>query len=550
MTKYLGKAIFEGFASGEIKVLQEDNTEIPVRKFSTADQEFKRFVDAREKELAKLDELYVKTKTSLGEDKAKLFATHKIMASDPDFEDAIKSFIAQENPAEQAVQLAAKQFADMLSHLDDPYLKARSADVIEIGKGIVDILSGKKDNYTLNGPTILVCEDLESSTIMKFDKTLLKGLVLTKGNPTSHVSIFARSSEIPSICMVADLPLDKSLNGKKAILDATKGEILLDASAEDETKYAALAKEYTEKKNALKAFVGKPSVTKDGIKTKIYCNIASAADTAAVLANDGEGIGVFRSEYVYLKQTDYPTEDFQFEIYKKALEAMQGKEVIIRTFDIGADKKVPYFNLPTEANPALGYRSVRICLDKPDMFKTQLRALYRASAFGKLSIMVPMITNVSEIDFCKKCIDEVKADLDAKNIPYAKDVKFGIMIEVPVAAICADELAQHVDFFSIGTNDLTQYALACDRVNPNLTKVYNPYHKGLMRLIKMTIEAAHKHGKEVGMCGELARDPKVLPFLIALHIDEISLSAPYVLQTRKAISELDTTKIDIESYIK
>ncbi|MBQ0045461.1 MAG: phosphoenolpyruvate--protein phosphotransferase [Mycoplasma sp.] len=550
MTKYSGKTIFEGFANGEIRVLQEDNTEAPARKFSGVDQEFTRFLGAREKELAKLDELYAKTKASLGEDKAKLFATHKIMASDPDFEDSVKGFIAKENTAEQAVQLAAKQFAGMLSQLDDPYMKARSADVIEIGKGVVDILSGKQDNYTLTVPTILVCEDLESSTIMKFDKSLLKGLVLTKGNPTAHVSIFARSSEIPSICMASELPLDKALNGKKAILDSTKGEIILDVTAEDEAKYATLAKEHNEKKDALKAFVGKPSVTKDGVKTKVYCNIASAADTAAVLANDGEGIGVFRSEYVYLKQTNYPTEDFQFEVYKKALEAMQGKEVIIRTFDIGADKKVPYFNLPAEANPALGYRSVRICLDKPDMFKTQLRALYRASAFGKLSIMVPMITNVSEIDFCKKCMDEVKADLAAKKIPYAKDVKFGIMIEVPVAAVCADELAQHVDFFSIGTNDLTQYALACDRVNPNLTKVYDPYHKGLMRLIKMTIDAAHKYGKEVGMCGELARDPKVLPFLIALHIDEISLSAPYVLQTRKAISELDTTKINIESYIK
>ncbi len=548
MNNFKGKTIYEGFANGEIKVLLDDNK--TTNKFTSEKEEWSRFEKAREKEVAKLDALYIETKKKLGEDKAKLFEAHKAMVTDLDFEDLVKNAIAAKKTAEEAVDVAVKELATMLSQLDDPYMKARSADVKEVGKGVKDILTGKADDFKLTKPTILVCEDLESSTIMQFDKEMLKGLVLTKGNPTAHVSIFARSSELPSICMTKDLPLDKNLNGKKAILDSVKGEVLIGVTETEEKQYQEKAKAYADEKAQLKAFIGKPSVTKDGVKTKIYCNIASAADTASVIANDGEGIGVFRSEYVYLKQTDYPSEDFQFEIYKKALEAMKGKEVIIRTFDIGADKKVPYFNLPEEANPALGYRSVRICLDKPDMFKTQLRALYRASAFGKLSIMVPMITNVSEIDFCKKCIEEVKKDLDAKNIPYAKDVKLGIMIEVPVAAICADELAQHVDFFSIGTNDLTQYALACDRVNPNLTKVYDPYHKGLMRLIKMTIDAAHKYGKEVGMCGELARDPKVLPFLIALHIDEISLSAPYVLKTRKAVSELDTTKINIDDYIK
>lgn len=548
MKNYKGKTIFEGFANGEIKVWLDNNQ--ATNTFTSEAQEWSRFEEARKKEIAKLDKLFEETKAKLGEDKAKLFATHKLMATDLDFEDLVKNAINTKKTAEQAVDAAANELATMLAGLSDPYMKARSADVKEVGKGIKDFLLGKQDSFKLTQPTILVCEDLESSTIMQFDKSLLKGLVFTKGNPTAHVSIFARSSELPSICMVNDLPLDASLNGKKVILDSTKGEILLDVTAEDEAKYSAQAKAFKEKKEALKSFIGKPSKTIDGVSTKIYCNIGSAEDVASVLANDGEGIGVFRSEFIYLKQTDFPTEDFQFEIYKKALVEMKGKEVIIRTFDIGADKKVSYFPLPDEANPALGYRSVRICLDHVDMFKTQLRALYRASAFGKLSIMVPMITNVDEINFCKKCMDEVKAELDAKNIPYAKDVKLGIMIEVPVAAVCADELAQHVDFFSIGTNDLTQYALACDRVNPNLGKVYDPYHKGLMRLIKMTIDGAHKHGKIVGMCGELARDPKVLPFLIALHIDEISLSAPYVLQTRKAISELDTTKINIDDYIK
>lgn len=548
MNNFKGKTIYEGFASGEIKVLLEDNK--ATNKFTSEQEEWSRFEKAREKEVAKLDSLYVETKKKLGEDKAKLFEAHKAMVTDLDFEDLVKNAIASKKTAEQAVDVAVKELSTMLANLEDAYMRARAADVKEVGKGVKDILTGKADDYKLTKPTILVCEDLESSTIMQFDKALLKGVVFTKGNPTAHVSIFARSIELPSICLVKDLKLDKSLNGKKAILDSLAGEILIDVDDKQIKQYETKANEYAKQQQELKKFVGKPSQTIDGVKTKIYCNIASASEATTAMTNDAEGIGCFRSEYVYLKQTDYPTEDYQFEIYKKALETMKGKEVIIRTFDIGADKKVDYFNLPQEPNPALGYRSVRICLDKPDMFKTQLRALYRASAFGKLSIMVPMITNVSEIDFCKKCIEEVKKDLDAKKIPYAKNVKLGIMIEVPAAAICADILAQHVDFFSIGTNDLTQYTLACDRVNPNLSKVYDPYHKGIMRLVKMIIEAAHKYGKEVGMCGELARDPKVLPFLLALHIDEISLSAPYVLKTRKAISELDTKKIDIEKYLK
>lgn len=549
MKNYQGKAVFEGFAGGEIKVLT-NTQEALASVFTTEENEFKRFVEARDKEIVKLDQLYTETKDKIGEDKAKLFETHKLMATDLDFEDLVKSNIAKKLPAEQAVEAASKELAAMLSQLEDPYMKARLADVLEVGSAIKNILLGRHEDYKLTKPTILVCEDLASSILMQFDKSLLKGLVLTKGNPTAHVSIFARSSELPTICMVKDLKPDISLNGKQAILDSTNGEFLVDVSQQDIASYQEKIKAYAAEQQALKAFVGKPTVTKDGVKTKIYCNIASADDVASVIANDGEGVGLFRSEFLYLKQTDYPSEDHQFEVYKKVIDAMKGKEVIIRTFDIGADKKVAYFNLPQEVNPALGYRSIRICLDRPDMFKTQLRALYRASAFGKLSIMIPMITSVAEVDFCKKCIDEVKNELDAKQILYGKNVRFGIMIEVPVAAICADELAQHVDFFSIGTNDLTQYSLACDRVNPNLTKVYNPYHKGLMRLIKMTIDAAHKYGKEVGMCGELARDPKVLPLLIALHIDEISLSSPHVLKTRKVISELDTTKINIDDYVK
>ncbi|MCQ2748023.1 MAG: phosphoenolpyruvate--protein phosphotransferase [Mycoplasmoidaceae bacterium] len=549
MKKYSGKAIFEGFANAQIKVLLNQN-ELTTHKFAGIEEEFARFIDARSKEVAKLDALYEQAKTSLGEYEAKLFAAHKVMATDSDFEELVKKNISSNITAEEAVSHATKEIEDMLSKLDSPYLQARAADIKEIGSGIKNILSGKSEEYKLTKPTIIVCDELESSQIVQLDKKLLKGLVLTKGNTTAHVSIFARSIELPSICMVTSLPLDKSLDGKKAYLDSTNSEIIIEPTKEQEKALDKKAKDFAKEQIELKKFIGKPTKTKDGFTTNIYCNISSTNDLDAVIKNDGEGIGLFRSEYVYLKKTDYPSEEYQFNIYKQALEAMNGKKVIIRTFDIGADKKVSYFNLPQESNPALGYRSVRICLDKPEMFKTQLRALYRASAFGNLSIMVPMITNLTEVEFCKKCIDEVKKDLDKNKIPYSKDVKFGIMIEVPAAAICADSLAQHVDFFSIGTNDLTQYTLACDRVNPNLCKVLNPYHKALMRLIKMTIDAAHKYGKKVGMCGEHARDPNVLPFLMGLHIDEISLSPAYVLRARKAIASIDTKKVDIDKYVK
>ena len=549
MKKYSGTKIYEGFADGEIKILFR-NQQVVKKDFTTPEQEFARFISARDQEVAKLDKLFEETKAQLGEDKAKLFATHKIMATDADFEDAVKAAINQRMIAEDAVVSAAKQFAATLSQLEDPYMKARSADVIEIGNGIRNFLLGVHDNFKLDKPTILVCEDLESSVVMQFDKKLLKGIVLTKGNTTAHIAIFARSCELPSICRVSDLTLDPSLNGKRAILDSTKGEFLVDVDIGEQTLYAQQAQALAAQKVALKQYIGLPTRTLDNVKTKIYCNIDSADDTVSVLNNDGEGVGLFRSEFIYLRQKDYPTEDYQFNIYKKALESMKGKEVIIRTIDIGADKKVDYFKLPPEANPALGYRSIRICLDRPDIFKTQLRALYRASAYGNLSILVPMISSVAEVQFCKKCIEEVKQELAAKQIPFAKYVKFGIMIEIPAAAICCDELAQHVDFFSIGTNDLTQYTLACDRTNPNLGQVYNPYHKGLMRLMKYSIETAHKYGKEIGICGELAKDPKILPFLVALHIDEISIAPTYVLQTRKAICELNTKKVNIDEYIK
>lgn len=549
MNKYTGTTIFEGYADGEIKVLFR-NQQAVKKEFTTPEQEFARFVSAREKEVAKLDSLFEETKAQLGEDKAKLFATHKIMATDIDFEEAVKKAIGQRMVAEDAVVAAAKQFADTLSQLEDPYMKARSADVIEIGSGIRNFLLGINDNFKLEKPTILVCEDLESSVVMQFDKKLLKGIVLTKGNTTAHIAIFARSCELPSICRTSNLTLDPSLNGKHAILDSTKGEFLVDVDLGEQTLYAQQAQALASQRIALKQYIGLPTRTLDNVKTKIYCNIDSADDTLSVLNNDGEGVGLFRSEYIYLKQTNYPTEDYQFNVYKKALMSMKGKEVIIRTIDIGADKKVGYFNLPPEANPALGYRSIRICLDRPEIFKTQLRALYRASAFGKLSILVPMISSVTEIQFCKKCIEEVKQELTDKQIPFAKDVKFGIMVEIPAAAICCDQLAQHVDFFSIGTNDLTQYTLACDRTNPNLSQVFNPYHKGLMRLIKYVVDTAHQCGKEVGICGELAKDPKILPFLVALHIDEISIAPSYVLQTRKAICEMSAKKVDIDEYIK
>ena len=547
MKTYTSKRIFDGYAIGKLVVYQEENKGTN-NEFLGPEKEFARFKEAREEACVLFDKLYSDTLLRLGEEEAQLFLTHKLMAEDLDFEDLVREGVSS-LCAEEAVKQASEQLSMMFSQMDDSYMKERARDVIEVGNRIVNILLQKESDNFLKEPSIVICNDLPASELMKLDKNLLIGLVLVKGSINSHVSILTRMLEIPAICALDNLSVDESLNGQFAIVDAIKGKLIIDPPAKELTLYSKIKDNYLLELQTLQSFKNKETITSDNKKLKIYANIASSYEVDNVIKNDGEGIGLFRSEFIYLDSKTYPTEEEQFVHYKEVVEKMKGKEVIIRTLDIGADKKVDYFNLPQEENPALGYRSIRICKDRPAMFLDQLMALYRASAYGNLSIMVPMIISLSEVEFVKEMCDLAKSNLKLRGIPYSENVKIGIMIETPAAAIMSDVFAKHVDFFSIGTNDLSQYTLAVDRVNPLLDKTFNPHHRAILRLIKMTVENAHKNNIPVGICGELARDEKLLPFFISLGIDELSVSPSYVLKLRKQISEIDANSVNIDNYI-
>ena len=548
MKEYSSKRIFDGYALGKLVVYQDIKTETK-NEFLGEEKETERFIEARAKTIITFEKLYQDTLIRLGEEEAQLFLTHKLMAEDLDFEDLVKEGISNALTAESAVKEASKQLSSMFETMDDAYMKERTRDVLEVGNKIIDVLTKKEDLTLLKEPSIIICDDLPSSELMKFDKNLLIGLILVKGSINSHVSILTRMLEIPSICAIDDFNVDASLNGKFAIIDGLKGKLIIDPTSKDITKYSKIKESYLNDIKELSLLRGKETTTLDGKKLKIYSNIASSYEVDNVIKNDGEGIGLFRSEFIYLDSKTYPTEEEQFVHYKKVVEAMKGKEVIIRTLDIGADKKVDYFELPEEENPALGYRSIRICKDRPAMFLDQLTALYRASAYGNLAIMIPMIISLSEVEFVKEMCALAKNNLTSRGEKFNPDMKIGIMIETPAAAIMSDVLAEHVDFFSIGTNDLSQYTLAIDRVNPLLDKTFNPHHKAILRLIKLTIENGHKKNIPVGICGELARDEKLLPFFVSLGIDELSVSPSYVLKLRKQISTIDTTKVDIDSFV-
>ncbi len=548
MKEYSSKRIFDGYALGKLVVYQDIKTETK-NEFLGEEKETERFIEARAKTIVSFEKLYQDTLIRLGEEEAQLFLTHKLMAEDLDFEDLVKEGINNKLTAESAVKEASKQLSSMFETMDDAYMKERARDVLEVGNKIIDVLTKKEDLTLLKEPSIIICDDLPSSELMKFDKNLLIGLILVKGSINSHVSILTRMLEIPSICAIDDFNVDASLNGKFAIIDGLKGKLIIDPTSKDITKYSKIKESYLNDIKELSFLRGKETTTLDGKKLKIYSNIASSYEVDNVIKNDGEGIGLFRSEFIYLDSKTYPTEEEQFVHYKKVVEAMKGKEVIIRTLDIGADKKVDYFELPEEENPALGYRSIRICKDRPAMFLDQLTALYRASAYGNLAIMIPMIISLSEVEFVKEMCALAKNNLTSRGEKFNPDMKIGIMIETPAAAIMSDVLAEHVDFFSIGTNDLSQYTLAIDRVNPLLDKTFNPHHKAILRLIKLTIENGHKKNIPVGICGELARDEKLLPFFVSLGIDELSVSPSYVLKLRKQISTIDTTKVDIDSFV-
>lgn len=547
MRIYKGLRVFEGYALGKLKVYETLKVEKTVGL--GMNEEFKRFEQAREETIQALDKSFMETLSKLGEEEAQLFETHKLMAEDLDFEDAVKAELMGNVSAEYAVLRAGEELATIFSSMDDAYMKERANDVKEVANRIVSFLKKEDKGFNLTEPSIIICDDLPSSELMKLDKNLILGIIFVKGGANSHVSILTRMLEIPAICSIEDLEVTKDLDGEYSILDASGSQLLIGPEMKSITLYAQKKKEYEDNKERLKAFKGKPTLTKDGKKTMIYSNIASSFEAENAIKNDSEGIGLFRSEFIYLDSKDYPTEDEQFEHYKRVVEEMKGKEVIIRTLDIGADKKIDYFDLPEEENPALGFRSIRICLKRPEIFATQLQALYRASHYGNLAVMIPMIISESEIDFVHEMCDLAKDNLRKRGLPFNEKMKIGIMVETPSAAIMSDVFAKKVDFFSIGTNDLSQYTLAIDRVNPNLTANFNPRHRSICRFIKMVCENAHKEGITVGICGELARDEIMLPFFLKIGIDELSVSPAYTLSLREQISKIDTNDVDVDKYI-
>ena len=532
-----GKSILNGIAIGKLKIYKKKDTVISTAQVADTAAEEARFEEARAKAIDQQTALYEKALAEAGEDIAEVFNIHAMMLDDDDFVDAIKEIInGQHMCAEYAVKKAGDNQAAVFAAMDDPYLQARSADVIDIAQAMLDILQGV-DNATLQGtePSILVAEDLAPSETVQMDKSKILSFVTQKGSVNSHTAILARTMGIPAL-IGSDIVIDESLNGKLGVVDGTNGVVYIEP---DEATLSAMQEEQrkdNEKKALLQELKGKEDVTLDGKKIKLYSNIGNIKDLANVIANDAAGIGLFRSEFIYLESDTFPTEEEQFNIYRTVAESMAGKPVIIRTLDIGADKQCDYFGLDKEDNPALGLRAIRICLTRPEIFKTQLRALYRASAYGNISIMYPMIISEQEVDKIKVIENEVKAELTEQGIEFGNP-KSGIMIETPAAVIMSRQLAKKVDFFSIGTNDLTQYTLAIDRQNTKLDDFYDAHHPAILAMIRMVVENAHAEGIWAGICGELGADTTLTEEFLKMGVDELSVSAGKVLAVRKVIRE-------------
>ena len=536
--EYQGKSVFSGIAIGPLCLYQKADSMVKRYKIEDADAEVKRFEDAQATAKDQLQSLYDKALKEVGEANAAIFEVHQMMLDDGDYLESITNIIrTQLVNAEYAVATTGDNFAQMFAAMDDEYMQARSADIKDISNRVVQVLQGAAaGGINSDVPVILLADDLAPSETVQLDKSLVLSFVTRGGSTNSHTAILARTMSIPALIGV-DFPED--LDGKTGIVDGYKGILIIDPSAEQIEEYQKKKDEDEEKKRLLLELKGKENVTLDGRKVNLYANIGGVGDVASVLQNDAGGIGLFRSEFLYLGADDYPTEDAQFQAYKTVAETMAGKKVIIRTLDIGADKQVDYFHLEKEENPAMGYRAIRICLTRPDIFKTQLRAIYRASYYGTISIMFPMIISVDEVLKCKEIVNEVKKELDEQGLPYG-EVELGIMIETPAAVLMSEELAKEVDFFSIGTNDLTQYTLAIDRQNPKLDKFYDAHHPAVLSMIRMTVENAHKAGIWAGICGELGADTSLTKEFLAMGVDELSVSPGSILPIRKIILETDT----------
>ena len=533
-----GKGVSKGIAKGPIYFFQRPNTAVTKTAATDLEAEKARFAAAQTASIDQLNALAEKCQSDAGEEMAFLFETHAMFVEDEDFVECVTSLMEEEGcNAEYAVEQAGEQFAAMFAAMDDAYMQARSADIRDVAKRILNNLLGVVEGgIDSEVPVILAADDLAPSETLQLDKSKILGFVTQGGSGNSHTAILARTMGIPAICGAGEALLE-SYHGRGSYIDGETGQLIIDPDA---IALAALKEKFEKQqatKKLLEAMKGQEDVTLDGKKMMLYCNIGSPEDVAAVQANDGQGIGLFRSEFLYLSASDYPTEDEQFEAYRSVAAAMNGKRVVIRTLDIGADKQVVYFDMKKEENPALGVRAIRICLNRPEVFRTQLRALYRASVYGKIAIMFPMITSVWEVKECKRACQSVMKELEAEGIPYDKDTELGIMIETPASVLVAEELAKLVDFFSVGTNDLTQYTLACDRQANDLGKFYDPHHPALLRAIKMAVDAAHKAGIWIGICGELGADISMLPTFLAMGIDELSVSPAAVLPVRAAIRQ-------------
>ena len=533
-----GKGVSKGIAKGSLYFFQRPDTTVALKAVTDVESEKARLAAAQEQAIQQLNALAEKCQEDAGEEMAVLFETHAMFVEDEDFVECITSMIEEEScNAEYAVDQAGIQFAAMFAAMEDAYMQARAADIKDVAKRILNNLMGVvAGGIDSDVPVILAADDLAPSETLQLDKSKILGFVTMGGSGNSHTAILARTMGIPAICGTGDALAD-IYNGRTAYIDGETGQMIIDPDA---MTLAVLKEKYEkqqETKRLLENMKGQEDVTLDGKKMLLYCNIGSPEDVSAVLANDGQGIGLFRSEFLYLSTSDYPSEDEQFEAYRAVAAAMNGKRVVIRTLDIGADKQVDYFGMKKEENPALGVRAIRICLNRPEVFRTQLRALYRASVFGKIAIMFPMITSVWEVKECKRACQSVMKELETEGIPYNPDTELGIMIETPSSVFVAEELAKLVDFFSVGTNDLTQYTLACDRQANDLGKFYDPHHPALLRAIKMAADAAHKAGIWIGICGELGADISMLPTFLAIGIDELSVSPAAVLPVRAAIRQ-------------
>ena len=542
MQSFFGKSVYKGIVLGPVVVLNHTDFQVRRKKIEDVDLEKQRVKQAGEQAEEQLKKLYDKAVKEVGEASAAIFEVHQMMLQDEDYLDAINNMIKTEKVnAEYAVAVTGDHFSEMFARMDDDYMKARAADIKDISNRLVRNLQGEREvDFGAIEPSIIIAEDLSPSETVQMDKNKILAFVTVHGSTNSHTAILARMMNIPALIGVP-LNLEEIKTGMQAVVDGFNGEVIFEPTAELREKTMQRIAEEKEKFQLLQTLKGKESVTLDGRKVHLYANIGSVDDLGYVLENDAEGIGLFRSEFLYLGRNDFPTEEEQFQAYKQVLQVMAGKKVIIRTLDIGADKQVDYFHLKKEENPAMGYRAIRICLKQPEIFKTQLRALLRASVFGNLSIMYPMIIGTEEVTKIYEIVHEVQRDLEKAQIPYHIPEQ-GIMIETPAAVMISDELAQMVDFFSIGTNDLTQYTLAIDRQNEELNDFYNPHHKAILKMIQMVADHAHKHGKWVGICGELGADPELTKDFVRMGIDELSVAPSMILKLRKEIREMNVSE--------